>query len=335
MPSALLAAISLNAQILPEGSTLETQDENSNLVQLVTDPMGFGWYTQDATVWESTYLTDFVDYLVAKNDGSDPGLRYEKAGASVLSLESVNLVGEGGSNALRNQPLTFFSFDDGADEFFDQYIETDYFGVSWVGDLEGLSSMSWRVDGGGDLYQVIHWWNHGLYDEQHLTVTLYSADGTARASSASDFLWPGNDGGNLGFTSFITVYPVAADDYLIIENQGTNVGWRATAFYYPEIDEPYSLYPLEATVEGYHFDDVFGYLYVYDNTLGLSTYLGNVFVQSYPWLYQFPLGWLYHLSGDYESGLYLYSPEMGYLFTLGSYGGYYYRYDTDSWSTFF
>jgi hypothetical protein len=193
--------------------------------------------------------------------------------------------------------------------------------------------MRWRVDGGGSPYQVVHWWNHGLYDSQTLTVTLFTADGTPRAESLSTFSWPGNDSGNTGFTSFISVNPVSGDDYLIIENKGTNVGWRATAFF-QEVVEPYSLYPLAATQDGYHFDDTFGYIFVRGPGEGRSTFLGDLYVAGYPWIYQYAVGWLYHVAGDYTGGLYLYSPSLGYLFTVGSYGGLFYSYGDDTWRSF-
>jgi hypothetical protein len=328
------AGLSALAQVLPHGSNLVNEDSDAGLVQLVTDPMGFGWYAQDATTWESTYLTDFADYLVAKNDGGDPGLRYEKAGASILELEEVNLVSQGGSNALRNQPLTFFAFDDGADEFFDAYIETDYFGVSWVGDSAGASSMRWRIHAGADPYQVIHWWNHGLFDQQRVTATLHGADGAVRATSTTEFSWPGNDGGNIGFTSFISVNPVAADDYLIIENQGTNVGWRATAIFFTEVEEPYSLYPLDTAFEGTYTDPVFGPIRAIDAAIGDSSFLGLVHAGHYPWIYHYRHGWLLHLSGDHETGLILYSPSLGFMHTRSADQGYFHAYNGGLWDSF-
>jgi hypothetical protein len=180
---------------------------------------------------------------------------------------------------------------------------------------------------------VIHWWNHGLGQKQTLTVTLHSADGTPRSSSTSVFLWPGNSGGNTGFTSYITVHPVEASDYLVIRNNGTNVGWRATAVYYLE-ESGYSLYPLEPTIQGYHYDDIFGFLFVHDASLGYSVFMGNLYVAAYPWIYQFPTGWLFHAGGAFPSGLYLYSQAMGWLYVNGNYGGFYYQYDPGQWRNF-
>lgn len=321
---------------LPPDSTLETVNDNEALVQVLTDPMGFGWYPGDAESWENVHLTDFADYLVASN-ASAPGLRYEKAASALLSLEEIFMPELSGANSVRGQPLTFFSFDDGADEFFDAYAEFDYFGVSWVGGATEDSFMRWRVDAGRQPYQVVHWWNHGLNDRQVITATLYAVDGTPRASGSSDFKWPGNANGNYGFTSFITVHPVADTDYLIIENRGTNVGWRATAAYFLENEEPpaYSLYPLTAGDDGYQVDDVFGRIRVETPELGHSDLMGSLYVGDYPWIYQVGIGWVFHYSGTAFAGMYLYSPSIGWIFAHLDFGGYYYYFTAPGgWSRF-
>jgi len=319
---------------LPPGSTLDTTSDNPSRLELVTDVMGFGWWPADAEAWENVHLTDFVDYPLPSSVFSTtaPELRYEKAAADVLSLVEVNMVDLGGSNSVRGQPLTFFSFDDGADEFFDAYFEVDYFAVAWVGSAEPVSSMTWRAEGGAQPYQVIHWWNHGFGDQQTITATLYAADGSVRSSGQSVFVWPGNSNGNIGFTSFISVYPVEATDYLIIENKGTNVGWRATAVYFLEDSgNDYSLYPLNPDSEGIHTDEVFGSVRVFSPEWGDSELVGPIQVAAYPWLFHAHAGWLMHVSGDFMSGMYLYSESLGWLYAQDALDGHAYRYATREW----
>jgi hypothetical protein len=77
----------------------------------------------------------------------------------------------------------------------------------------------------------------------------------------------------------------------------------------------------------------FSWVYPWDTAWGLSTYMGNIFVTFYPYVYQENLGWLYHFSANGEDHVF-YDWELGFILANEGFGGFYYIYTTDSWHEF-
>ncbi|MCC5805954.1 MAG: hypothetical protein JJU00_06450 [Opitutales bacterium] len=320
---------------LPGGSTFETENDDPARLFVVTDPMGFGWWPADATSYDPVFLTDYDDYYVPDVSGGPPALAFQKAGADLIQSVIFETPGQSGSNTLRNQPLTFFSFDDATDpgETFDGFFESEYFGVAWGGDIAGDTVFTWRIETGGQPFTVLHWWNHGLNEFQRMTATLYNANGEVLASGNTYFNWPGNENGNVGFTSFIEVNPTGEGDFVIVENQGQNVGWRATAVFLREDDEPppHNPYPLDGGATGVQDDPVFGAIEVLTPEVGMMDWLGLVWFAEYPWIYQAGTGWWFHAGGSHDAAMILWSPDSGWVQIESAWVGWMWSVNESEW----
>ncbi len=103
-----------------------------------------------------------------------------------------------------------------------------------------------------------------------------------------------------------------------------------------EVD-PEPVNPFAALVEGEWTDvPAVGLNYGFQDGPGWSYHvdLGPFYSEGFPWLYHHPAGYLYYFAGDYEtSGLYLYSDDLGWLYTVAGAGGQLYVYDAGAWVT--
>lgn len=79
-----------------------------------------------------------------------------------------------------------------------------------------------------------------------------------------------------------------------------------------------------------------GMNYGFQNGPGWSFHidLGPFYSNLFPWIFHHPVGWLYYLGGDYETtGMFLYSDELGWAYTVAAAGGQIYIYDLGAWVT--
>lgn len=58
----------------------------------------------------------------------------------------------------------------------------------------------------------------------------------------------------------------------------------------------------------------------------------NVFTANYPWIYHGVRGYLYYVSGDFDTGAYFYSAQTGhFLWMSQAYGSWAYNASTGQW----
>ncbi|MEX0326517.1 MAG: hypothetical protein AB3N33_10555 [Puniceicoccaceae bacterium] len=94
-------------------------------------------------------------------------------------------------------------------------------------------------------------------------------------------------------------------------------------------------------VGGYIYDDLLSWTYGLTTEWGSSQMLGTVFGGYHPEiLYTTALGWLLAPSGTAATGIYFYrvptdGSAEGWIWTIESYGGFYWNYATGSWGSVF
>ena len=98
---------------------------------------------------------------------------------------------------------------------------------------------------------------------------------------------------------------------------------------------------LVLTVDGYVYDDLLSWTYGLTPEWGSSQMLSYVYVGYHPdILYTTALGWLLAPSGTAATGIYFYRVPVngeaeGWIWTIESYGGFYWNYATGSWGSVF
>ena len=244
---------------------------------------------------------------------------------------------------------------------------TGWWGVSWGGwSATAIEEMEIRVDLASDgKVNVVHWFNdgwlyssdvdgtegtvHTILDGHEFTVTHHAADGSVIAEEAL-VLPSGGAGDAIGktgdylirvrdhrqfYTATMSATRSAAGEYLMLKHRAANIGYRATAVTLGN-DTPWAESgPFTLTPGEYAYDDLLSWTYGNTPEIGQSQMLGWVYVPMHPAaIYSYKLGWLLSPSGKASSGLFFYRySTANWIWTIESYGGFYWDYASSSWGS--
>jgi hypothetical protein len=91
-------------------------------------------------------------------------------------------------------------------------------------------------------------------------------------------------------------------------------------------------------VNDWNLTDI-GYVYGYTETWGYSVFMGSVYMDSYPWIYQIPFDWIYHISSfpniPTGTNLWFYNSTLGNIFVSDGEGGWFRAQNTGwAWDNF-